>query len=139
VTDWAVVFLGVIAVATLAMAFGQIGVFVAASRAARRIERLADQMERELGSVLGHLNAAGRDAARVCSLAAAQVERADRAITDFAQQADQTFRTIQATLGGSAKQGSAFLAGLRAALDVLREVRAGRGRTRADEEDALFI
>ena len=45
---WSDVFLGVIAVATLAMAIVQIGVLVAASRLVGRVGRLLDQIEREL-------------------------------------------------------------------------------------------
>ena len=43
VSVWAEVFLGVIAVATLAMAIAQIGVLVAAGRLARRVGRLLDR------------------------------------------------------------------------------------------------
>ena len=61
---WSEVFLGVIAVATLAMAIAQVGVFIAASLLARRVARLMDQVERELKPAFGHVNAIGRDASR---------------------------------------------------------------------------
>ena len=46
---WSEVFLGVIAVSTLAMAIAQVGVFIAASLLARRVGRLAVAMAREMG------------------------------------------------------------------------------------------
>ena len=39
------IFLGVIAVATLAMAIVQVGVFIATARLARRVGRILDQLE----------------------------------------------------------------------------------------------
>src|SRR5262245_43892504 len=68
------VLLGVIAVATLAIAIAQIGVMVVAGLLARRIGRLTERLEREVAPLMGHLNAIGRDAARAASLAAAQVD-----------------------------------------------------------------
>ena len=70
---WGEVFLGIIAVATLATAIVQIGVLVAAGRAAKRVDRLADRVERELTPLFASLNAIGQDAARAASLATAQV------------------------------------------------------------------
>lgn len=137
-SDWAVIFLGVIAVATLASAVVQIGVLLAAGRLARRIERLADQIERDLTPMFEHLNAIGRDAARAAALAAIQVERADRVFADLVQRLDQTLATIQTSVVKPAREGAAILSALRAAIDALRH-RRGRARSRAEEEDALFI
>ena len=103
VSVWAEVFLGVIAVATLAMAIAQIGVLVAAGRLARRVGRLLDQVELELKPVFGHLNAIGRDASRAAALATAQVERVDRLFTDLTDRVDETVQTLHSTLAGPAK------------------------------------
>jgi uncharacterized protein YoxC len=149
VSDWANIFLGVIALATLAMAIMQIGVLVAAGRLARRIERFVDHAEQELKPIMGHLNAIGRDASRAASLASAQVERADRVITTQVERVDrvvatfvdrlgETVDTIQTVVARPAREGAALLAGLRAALGIIRE-RRGRPRSRADDEKALFI
>jgi hypothetical protein len=149
VSDWASVFLGVIALATLATAIMQIVVLVAAGRLARRIERFVDHTERELKPIMGHLNAIGRDASKAASLATAQVERADRVITTQVERADrvlatlvdrlgETLDTIQTAVVRPAREGAALLAGLRAALGIIRE-RGGRPRSRADDEKALFI
>ena len=138
-TPWAEIFLGIIALATLAMAIVQIGVIVAAGRLARRIDRLADQIEHELKPLFTHANAIGRDAARAMALATAQVERVDQLFADLVVKIDQTVSTVQANLIAPAREGRALLAALRAALSALRSARERARQQRADDEDALFI
>jgi hypothetical protein len=135
------VFLGVIAVATLAMAIVQVGVIVAAGRLARRVEELADRLEQDVKPLFGHLNAIGRDASRAAALATAQVERADQLFSDVAVRIDQALNNVQTTLGMPAREGRALMSGFKAALQALRELRQnGRSRqSRSDDEDALFI
>ncbi len=138
---WSDVFLGVIAVATLVMAVVQIGVIVAAGRLARRVDRLADQVEREIKPLFAHLDAIGKDASRAAGLAVAQVERVDRLLSDLAVKIEQSFVALQVAVMGPAREGRALLSGLRAALAALRGVREdGRVRpSRSEDEDALFI
>lgn len=138
---WSDVFLGVIAVATLAIAIAQIGVMVAAGRLARRVDRLTDQFEQEMRPLFGHLNAIGRDVSRAAALATAQVERADRLFTDLAARVEEGVASLQSTIGAPAREGRALLIAFRAAFDVLRGLRlTGRTRQgRGDDEDTLFI
>ena len=96
---WRDVFLGVIAVATLAMAIAQIGVIIAAGLMARRVGRMVDQIEREVKPLFGHLNAIGSDASRAVALATAQVERADKLFADVAVRVEQTLNVVQASIG----------------------------------------
>ena len=113
-------FLGVIAAATLAMAIVQVGVIVVAGLLARRMIRLVDQVERDLRPLIDNVNAIGRDAARAASLAAAQVDRVDRLVTDLVGRVEQTELHNRAAVG------------------AFRDARRARQR-RADDEDALFI
>ena len=137
---WSQVFLGTIAVATLAMAVAQVGVLIAAALLTRRVGRLLDQVERELKPAFGHANAIAKDASRAVALATAQVERADQLLGGLAQQIETTLVNVQASLGVPAREGRAILSALRAALDALREARRNpRTRRRGDDEDALFI
>ena len=138
-SDWDELFLGVIAAATLVMAIAQVGVLVAAGLLARRIERLTDKIDRELTPFFEHVNAIGRDASRAAALAAAQVERADRLFADVVQRVDRLMNTVQTAVGGTAREGAAIMAGFRAALTVIRDMRARRARARAEDEDGLFI
>ena len=140
-TAWSDVFLGVIAAATLAIAVAQIAVIVVASRAVRRVADLAEQFERDVKPLFGHLNAIGHDAARAAALAAVQVERVDQLFTDVVQRFEQTVSTVQATVIGPVREGRALVSAFKAAMQAVRELRQnGRPRQgRAEEEDALFI
>lgn len=135
---WGEIFLGIIAVATLASAIVQIGLIVAAASLARRLDRLASQVERELKPIFGHLDAIGRDASRAAAVAAAQVERADRLLADLGQRVEETAAAIQASLLGPAREGRALLSAFKAVFAALRGLRTGR-RHRGEDEDALFI
>jgi predicted PurR-regulated permease PerM len=141
VTIWAEVFLGIIAAATLAIAIVLVGVLVFAGRLARRIMRLADQVERELQPLVGHLNAIGRDASRAATLATAQIERADRLVADLGQRLEHILNLVQTSLVAPAREGRAVLAAFRAGLRAIRDLRehARAHRARAEDEDALFI
>ncbi len=138
---WRDIFLGVIAVATLAIAIAQIAVIVAAGRAAKRLGDIAEEFQREVRPLVANLNAVGRDAARAAQLATAQVERADRLFADVIGRFEETLNTVQETVAAPAREGRALLTAFRAAFQAIRELRRdGRGRQgRADDEDALFI
>ncbi len=138
-TTSADVFLGIIAIATLVTAIVQVALIVAATLLARRVARLAQQVERELKPVFAHLDAIGRDASRVTALAAAQVERADRVMADLAERIEQTVAVVQQGIIGPAREGRALFAAFRAAFDVVRSFRADSRRSRSEDEDALFI
>ena len=137
---WRDVFLGVIAVATLAIAIAQVGVIIAAGLMARRVGRMVDQLERDVKPLFGHLNAIGADASRAVALATAQVERADKLFADVSGRVEQTLNALQTSIGAPAREGRAMMGAFRAAIQALRELRSGRTRQgRGDEEDPLFI
>ena len=135
------VFLGIIAAAVALMAAIQVGAIIVAARLAKRVDRLADQIEQDIKPVFQNLNAMSAEAARAASLAAVQVERADRMFGDLAHRVDETLNTLQSRVLGPAREGAALLAGLRAALAAFRDLRdTGRKRPApVEEEDALFI
>jgi hypothetical protein len=141
VNGWTILFLGIIAAATLASAIVQIGLILAAGRLARRLDRLVGQVETELKPMFESMNAIGRDASRAASVAAAQVERADRLFADLAARIEQTVTTLQDNVLGPAREGRALFAALRAALAALRTVREETRRRQrgSEDEDALFI
>ena len=136
---WRDVFLGVIAVATLAIAVAQIGVIIAAGLMARRVGRMVEQIERDVKPLFGHLNAIGADASRAVALATAQVERADQLFTDVAVRIEQTLNAVQTSVGGPAREGRAMMGAFRAAMQAIRELRHGRHQGRGEDDDALFI
>lgn len=133
-------FLGVIAVATLAIAIAQIGVVVVAGMAARRVAKLAETVERDLKPIFGHLDTIGRDASRAAALATAQVERADKLFADIVLRVEEAVQGVQASIEVPAREGRAIVAGFRAALQSLLDLRNARARQgRGEDEDALFI
>jgi hypothetical protein len=134
-------FLGIIAVAVAVMAAIQVGAIIVASRLAKRVDRLATQIEQDIRPVFQNLNAMSAEAAKAAALAAQQVERADRLFGDLVHRVDATVNTLQSRVIGPAREGAAMLAGLRAALSALRDVRESPQRRQApvEEEDALFI
>ena len=134
------VFLGIIAVSTLVMALVQVGAIVAAGMVARRIGRLADQVEHEMKPLFEHAHAISRDAARAAALAVAQVERADRLFADVARRVDETLNAVEHGVAAPAREGRAIVSAVRAAFQAIRDARAARARrARSEEEDALFI
>ena len=134
------VWLGIIAVAVLVMAVIQVAAIVFAMSAARRIGQVADRLEQNLNPVVSNLQTITSEAARMTTLAAAQVERADRMFADLARRAEQVMAAVP-TLLGPAGKGLAFLNGIKAALAAIHELRRSsrRGAAHPDEEDALFI
>lgn len=134
------VFLGIIAIATLVMAIVQVAFIIYGWTLARRVSRLLDQLETELKPVLNSLSTMTRDAARASSLAVAQVERIDRICTDWTARIEETATTVQRAIITPLREGAAVMAGIRAALAILKEVTGRSGAVgRTDEEDALFI
>jgi hypothetical protein len=134
------VWLGIIAVAVLVMAVIQVAAIVFAMSAARRIGQVADRLERNLNPVVSNLQTITSEAARMTTLAAAQVERADRMFADLSRRAEQVMAAVP-TLLGPAGKGLAFLNGIKAALAAIHELRRSsrRGAAHPDDEDALFI
>jgi hypothetical protein len=140
VNTWTVVFLGIIAAATLAMAIVQVGVFVAAGLLTRRLGRFVDEVEREVKPILGHVNAITRDASRAAALAVAQVERVDHVCADVTKKIEQTLAIIHSGIVVPAREGRAVILGISAVMAAIREFRAQRAQPRRKEdEDGLFI
>lgn len=139
---WAEVFLGIIALATLTMAAIQVGVIVYGLGVARRVNKLLTQIEQEMKPLADSLNTIARDAARISSLAAGQVERVDRLVTDITVRLEQTATTLQDAILRPLRDGAAIMTGVKAAIDVIRELTRRRPAAtgpRAEDEDTLFI
>ena len=140
-TFWAEFFLGVIALSTLTMAAIQVAVIVYGLTVARRVNRMLAQVEHQIQPLAESVNAIARDAARMSAMAAGQVERVDRLVTTLTERIEQTANTVQDTILKPMRDGAALLAGVKAAIEVFRELagRPGSARRRQEEEDALFI
>lgn len=138
--------LGVIAIAVAVMAVVQVGAIIAGLRIARRVERLATDLETSVKPVVANLTSMTAEASRAASLAAAQVERMDRVFGELAMRVDQTLATAQAFIAGPANHGMAIVAGIKAAISALQGIReatrrrsAARSVTFEEDEESLFI
>jgi hypothetical protein len=140
VTFWTEFFLGVIAAATLLTALVQVSVLVYGWMLARRVVRLLTQFESEMTGVMESLNSVARDAARATALAAAQVERVDKLFGDVVSRIQETAATVQKAILAPLREGAAVVAGVRAALAVLRDLsRRSHSGAHSEDEEALFI
>jgi len=141
VTDWPTLFLAAIAAATGVMALIQIGVVIYGARLARRVNRLADRVEREIDPFLGKVQEMSDDATRATKLAVAQVERADQLMAQLARRAEATLDVVQQVIITPARRGLALIEGLRAMFSSVRaQAKPRSDATKATEEDeALFI
>ena len=143
-TDTAELFLGVIAFAVLVMALIQAGAIIAGLRLAKRVDRMADQLERDVKPLLANLTTVSSEAARAAAMAAAQIERFDKVFTELTQRVDQTLAAAQQFVTGPARQGMAIMSGVKAMVDAFKGIReASRRRTASrpvvEDEESLFI
>ena len=111
--DWPVLLLAVIAVSTGIMALVQIGMIIYGARLARRVDRVVDRVEQEIGPVLGKVQEIGADAARATKLAVAQVERLDQVMARLARRVEETVDAAKVIVT-PARLGLGLLDGLRA-------------------------
>ena len=153
-TDWSLLFLGVIAVATLVMALIQIGVIVFAARAASQAQQAAARAQETLASaqqaissvrdeirpLIAKANGIADEASRVASLATTQAHKVDRLVTDLTARIDETSTLVQQAIVTPAREGLAIMAAVKATLGALRSGADWRRRpSRSEEEDPLFI
>ena len=132
------VWLGVIAIAVLVMAIAQVAVLIKLSQAAKETSEATRDLRRELTPLIAKVHKIADDATRVSSLALAQMERVDHVLSTTIQRIDDTVSTVQSAIISPVRQGTALIAGVKAALAVFR-ARQDRGRYGRDDEDALFI
>jgi hypothetical protein len=138
VNDWQLVFLGVMAVALVAMACAQVMIGIAVLRASRQVTDLAGQVRNDIGPLIEKATRLTDEASRVTSMAVVQMERVDKLTLLLASRVDETMGVLQSAVVGPVRQGAAVLAGLRAVVGAIREWqhRPSRGH---EDEDALFV
>jgi hypothetical protein len=140
VNDWSDLFLGTIALATLIMAFVQLGAVVVAARVARQAQQTLTAVHHEIRPLIAKASLVADEAARTAVLASAQVQKIDRLVTDLSRRVDETATIVQQAIVTPAREGVALLAAIKAGLAALRGIGDfGRGSSRSEEEDPLFI
>ena len=132
--------LGVIAAATAIMALVQVGALVILTRVATQVRDMASTVQQDLRPLIARANAIADEAHKTATLATAQAQKVDRLVTDLTRRVDDTSAIIQEGILTPVREGLAVIAGLKAALEVLKGLRDRHGRRRrVEDEDALFI
>jgi hypothetical protein len=130
VTPLSETFLGLIALAVLAMAVGQIAAMVLTLKAVRQMGETLRRFEEDVRPIVANVQKMSEDAKRAAALAGAQVERADRLLTDAARRVEDTMSVVQRTILGPARDGFAIMQGIKAAFAAFRDLRS-RPRSRS--------
>jgi hypothetical protein len=122
--SWGVLFLGVIALASVVQAGFLIGLVVYGRRLARRVEALQLRLDREIGPALQNVNRVSRAAAEIADLATLQARRLDLVLADTLEKVEETTTTIQRLVVRPLKPIGfivAFLRGLQRGMEVYFE------------------
>ena len=137
-TDWQVVFLGIMAVALVVMAVMQIVTSLALLRASRQISDSVRDMQRDLRPLIDKATRMTDDAARLTAMALAQAERLDQVVTSLAARVEETVATVQDSIVKPMRQGGTAVAAFQAVLAAVREWKARSAASREDE-GPLFV
>ena len=113
--DWSLLFLAVTAVAAGLMALIQIGVLIYGARLVRRLNALANRLERQIDPLLVQMKEVGADVTRAARLGTEQVERADLLVTRLAQRVEETVDVAQRFIVEPVRQGVTAFEALRSA------------------------
>jgi hypothetical protein len=144
---WGVVFLGIIALASLVQGAFLIGLMAFGRRLGRRIDALQARIDRDVTPALESLGRVSRAAAEVAEIAALQARRVDLLVADTVEKVEETTTLVQQLIVRPLRPLAgllAFLKGLQRGLDVYRQLdvprRAAAVRRRGAEDDEhLFI
>jgi hypothetical protein len=117
-------FLGLIAVAVLAMAALQVWAAMFAARAARRLGEAANKLEQDVRPIVANVQAMSADAARAAAIATAQVERAERLLNDASRRVEETMTVVQRNILRPARDGMAFVQAVKTLFTAFRDLRA---------------
>ena len=143
-SDWAVIWLGVIAVSIALMAMIQIGLIIVSLRVARQLSAAADDIRKEIKPLVEKVHRIADDAARATSLASIQIERIDQILSTTTARVDEGLSILRNAVGGPLRQGYAVALAVRAAISAFsrrsdRDTRRPSSAATRDEEDALFV
>jgi hypothetical protein len=150
--SWGVLFLGVIALASVVQAGFLIGLVVYGRRLARRVDALQLRLDREISPALENFNRVSRAAAEIADLATLQARRLDLVLADTIEKFEEATATIQQFVVRPLKpigRVVAFLKGLQRGMEVYFQYdgpRAPAGprphprrRGHGEDDEHLFI
>lgn len=144
---WGVVFLGIIALASLVQGAFLVGLMVFGRRLSRRLDALQSRIDRDVTPALENLARVSRAAAEVADLAALQARRIDLVLADTVEKIEETTTLVQQLVLKPLKPLAgvlAFVKGIQRGVDVFMQLdeargRAGARRRGAEDDEHLFI
>ena len=137
-TDWQVIFLGIMAAALVTMAAMQIVMSLALLRASREVATAVREVQRDIRPLIDKATRMTDDAARVTELALAQIERVDRLVSNLSQRVEETAAAVQGAISRPMQQGVTLIAAVRGVMAAVRDWQ-GRQTSARDDEDPLFV
>jgi hypothetical protein len=138
VSEWAVIWLGTMAVALAVMALVQVAVLLGALRLGRELLQTTQELRREITPLVEKAQRISEDAGRVAALAAVQAERIDQLLASTTRKVDDTLSVVLASLVEPVRQGVTLFAAVRALVAGFRGP-TGQSHHRREGEDALFV
>ncbi len=138
-SDWQLVFLGVMALALVLMAVAQFLVAMAMMRAVQRVTETIGQMQRDVQPLVEKATRLADDASRVTALAVVQAERIDELVKATAARVDETFALVQNAVVEPIRQGTAILAAMKAVFAAVRAFQRQPSAEIREDEDPLFV
>jgi hypothetical protein len=142
VTNWELIFLGVMAVALAVMALGQVILALAVVKTARQVATSVSELQRDMRPLIEKATRVAEDASRVTALAVVQAERIDMLVKTTTARVDETFSLVQSAVVEPLRQGTAVLAAVRAAVAAIRAWQRPPASAAAgirEDEDPLFV
>src|SRR5262249_44967009 len=135
VSDWSLVWLGVMAVSLAIMAVLQCAVAFAVIKAARETAQSLREFQRDMKPLLDKAHRIADDAARTPGIAASQAQRRDEVVRATTDRVDETLGLVHGVINGPLRHGSIVVAIARAVM-AMWDGRKERRRHRRDEDDA---
>ena len=147
--SWGIVFLGVIALASVVQAGFLIGLVVAGLRLGRRMDAIQTRLDREVTPALENFTRVSRAAAEISDLATLQARRIDLLLADTIDKIEETTGVIQQFVVRPLKPVGSILAmlkGVQKGMEVFLQlggrpqgVHSGPRRKSHEDDEHLFI
>ena len=137
-SDWALVWLGVMAVSLAIMTALQCVVALTVIKAARESAQSLRDVQRDLKPLLDKAHRIADDAARTTAIAAAQARRLSELVRVTTDRVDETLGLVHGAITGPLRHGSVVVAIARAVMAIWSG-RTERRRHNRDDDDALFV
>ncbi len=137
-SDWAVIWLGVMAAALVVTAVMQLASALAVIKLARQASQTLKDVQRDIQPLIEKAHRIADDAQRTTAIAALQAERLDDFVRTTTERVTETLGLVQGAIVEPLRKGSLLVAAAKAAFTIFSG-REDRHRHPREDEDALFV